>query len=87
MIPPHLEQYFKTADSRSLDVLFWLLRNQDNIGNLVTTLDFVASECNVTKVTVNKTFQKLYKAGYMQKICNGHYRLIGVEPSVVKRES
>jgi len=74
---PQREQYFKLADSKSLDVLFWLLNNRnDEIENhIYTTLEHVASECNVTKVTVNRVFQRLYQEGFLTKIRNGQYQL------------
>ncbi len=73
--PTAIEEYLKIADSRSLDVLFWLLHNRDKENVIVTTLDTVAAECNVTKVTVNKVFQKLYNAGFLERIRNGQYQL------------
>lgn len=72
---PAIEEYLKLADSRSLDVLFWLLHNRDQENRVNTTLDMVAAECGVTKVTVNRVFQRLYKAGYLVKIRNGQYQL------------
>lgn len=70
-----LEQYLKIADSRSLDILFWLLHNRDRDNLVFTTLDTVAVECSVTKVTVNRIFQKLYQEGFLKKIRNGQYQL------------
>ncbi|MEE8598070.1 MAG: replication/maintenance protein RepL [Dehalococcoidales bacterium] len=70
-----IEEYLKLADSRSLDVLFWLLHQRDSDGVVVTTLEAVASECKITKVTVNRVFQRLYKAGFLVKIRNGQYQL------------
>lgn len=70
-----LEEYLKLADSRSLDVLFWLLSMKREEGYVHTTLDTVASECGVTKVTVNRVFQRLYKAGFLKKVQNGLYKL------------
>jgi predicted transcriptional regulator of viral defense system len=75
MNTPQIEQYLKLADSKSLDVLFWLLHSRDADNIIVTTLENVASECGVTKVTVNRVFQRLYKAGYLSKIRNGQYQL------------
>ena len=70
-----VEHYLKLADSKSLDVLLWLLRNRCE-GNLIhTTLDKLADQCSVTKVTVNRVFQRLYKEGYLTKIRNGQYQL------------
>lgn len=70
-----IETYLKLADSKSLDVLFWLLHNRDKQNVINTTLDHVAAECNVTKVTVNRMFQKLYKEGFLTRIRNGQYQL------------
>ena len=70
-----LETYLKLADSKGLDVLFWLLHNRDRENIIHTTLDTVAGECAVTKVTVNRIFQKLYREGYLERIRNGQYRL------------
>jgi DNA-binding IscR family transcriptional regulator len=70
-----IEEYLKLADSRSLDVLFWLLHNRDAQNQINTTLDTVAAENGVTKVTVNRVFQKLYKEGYLVKERNGQYKL------------
>lgn len=70
-----IEEYLKLADSRSLDVLFWLLHNRDSTDTVNTTLDTVADELAITKVTVNRVFQRLYKAGFMVKIRNGQYQL------------
>lgn len=68
------QEYLKLADSRSLDVLLLLWDFKDAEGNLYVTLDEVAGQVNVTKVTVNRVFQKLYKAGYLTKVKNGHYK-------------
>lgn len=73
-----IEEYLKTADSRSLDVLFWLLHNRDHQNRISTTLDTVAAECGVTKVTVNRVFQRLYKAGFLEKERNGQYQMLRV---------
>lgn len=70
-----IETYLKLADSKSLDVLFWILRNRGSDNRLTITLEMVASECGVTKVTVNRIFQKLYSTGFLTKIRNGHYQL------------
>lgn len=75
MSQTNIETYLKLADSRSLDVLFWLLHNRDSDNLVLTTLDTVAKECQVTKVTVNRIFQKLYEKGFLSKIRNGQYRL------------
>lgn len=73
-IPP-IEEYLKLADSKSLDVLFWMLHHRDKDDVVNTTLDSVATECYVTKVTVNRVFQKLYKEGFLTRIRNGQYQL------------
>lgn len=75
MSTPPIEQYLKLADSKSLDVLFWLLHQRDKDNVIITTLENVADECNVTKVTVNRVFQKLYKEGFLTRIRNGQYQL------------
>ena len=75
MSTPAIEEYLKQADSRSLDVLFWLLHNRDKENVIVTTMDEISKACGVTKVTVNRVFQRLYKAGFLIKIRNGQYRM------------
>ena len=75
MNTPQIEQYLKLADSKSLDILFWLLHNRDDENVITATLHHVAAQCGVTKVTVNRTFQRLYKEGYLYKIRNGQYKL------------
>lgn len=75
MATTQIEKYLKLADSKSLDVLFFLLRIRDDTDLIYTTLENVASECKVTKVTVNRVFQRLYKAGFLTKIRNGQYQL------------
>lgn len=78
MIDSAKEKYLRLADSRSLDVLLWLLNNRDQKNQIHTTLDTVAAECEVTKVTVNRMFQKLYAEGYLEKIRNGQYQMLKV---------
>ena len=73
-----IEKYLMTSGSPSVEVLLWLLKNRDSENHIHTTLDTVASECGVTKVTVNRIFQKLYQAGFMVKIRNGQYLLQNV---------
>lgn len=73
-----IEAYLMTSESKSVEVLLWLLKNRDSDNCLNLTLDHVAAECEVTKVTVNRVFQKLYKAGFLAKIRNGLYKLEGV---------
>ena len=70
-----LHSYLKVADSRPVDILLWILRQKDDQDRLYTTLEHAAKQCKVTKVTVNRIFQKLYKAGFMTKIRNGQYQL------------
>ena len=74
---PELEQYLLTSDSKALKVLLRLLEVSEE-GVLHTTLDKIAAECDVTKVTVNKVFQRLYAEGLLVKLGNGVYEL-GVE--------
>lgn len=78
MSTPIIEEYLKVADSRAVDVLFWLLHNRDKENLIYTTLDAVAAECEVTKVTVNRVFQKLYATKFLEKVRNGQYRLLRV---------
>lgn len=75
MSTPKIEAYLKVSDSKALDVLFWLLHNRDSENIVNTTLDSVAAECEVTKVTVNRVFQKLYERGFLEKVRNGKYVL------------
>lgn len=70
-----IEQYLKLADSKSLDILFFLLRIRDKHDIIHATLEAIAEECSVTKVTVNRVFQRLYKEGFLTKVCNGQYKL------------
>jgi predicted transcriptional regulator len=70
-----IEEYLKVAKSPAIDVLLWLLKSRDKENQISTTLDIVASECSVTKVTVNRVFQKLYAKGFLVKIRNGQYQL------------
>ncbi len=70
-----IETYLKTSESKALDILLWLLHNRGSNNMLSITLDLVAAECNVTKVTVNRVFQKLYAQGFLTKIRNGQYQL------------
>jgi DNA-binding IscR family transcriptional regulator len=75
----NLQEYLKLADSKSVDVLLWVLDNRTNDNRLYSTLDSIAVSCNVTKVTVSKLFQKLYKAEFIYKIRNGQYQLINID--------
>ena len=68
-----LEDYLMTSESKSVAVLLWILKNKDETNHLHTTLGTVAEECEVTKVTVNRVFQRLYAGGFMEKVRNGKY--------------
>ena len=70
-----IEEYLMTSDSKSLKVLLWLLKKRDKDNRIFTTLDSAALDCKVTKVTINKVFQKLYDTGFMVKVRNGEYQL------------
>jgi len=70
-----IERYLKTSESKAVEVLYYLLHNRDCNNVLNTTLDVVAEDCKVTKVTVNRVFQRLYKKKYLTKIRNGQYKL------------
>ena len=72
------EEFLLTSESKAVVVLLWIARNKDSNNIIHTTLDSVAEECGVTKVTVNKTFQKLYKTGFLVKERNSRYKVIGV---------
>lgn len=75
MINNDLKEYFEVSESKAVDVLLWLLENRDYSNRINTTLDTVASECKVTKVTVNRVFQRLYQKEFLIKIRNGQYQL------------
>lgn len=70
-----IEKYLMVSESKSVEILLWLLKNRDSDGQIQMTLDAVSQECKVTKVTVNRIFQKLYKAGFLEKVRNGLYNL------------
>ena len=70
-----IEEYLNTSESKALKVLFWLLHNRDKNNHINTTLEEVAEACNVTKVTVNRVFQRLYKDEFLVKVRNGQYKL------------
>ena len=72
---PAIEEYIKISESKAVDVLLWLLKNRDKDNRINTTLDTVAAECKVTKVTVNRVFQRLYSKEFLTKIRNGQYQL------------
>ncbi len=73
--PTAIEEYLMTSDSKAVKVLLWLLKNRDSDNKISTTLDTVALECSVTKVTVNRVFQRLYDKKFMTKVRNGQYQL------------
>lgn len=73
-----IEKYMLTSDSKAVKVLLWLLNNRDKNNVLYTTLDAVAAECAVTKVTVNKVFQKLYREKFLVRVRNGHYQMTNI---------
>ena len=73
-----IETYLKTSESKGVEILFWLLHKRDKENLVSTTLDQAAADCSVTKVTVNRIFQKLYKAGFLQKLRNGQYQLMKI---------
>jgi DNA-binding IscR family transcriptional regulator len=73
-----IEKYLKSSGSKGVKILLWLLKHRDKDNVLVITLDYVAADNNVTKVTVNRVFQKLYADKFLVKIRNGQYRLINV---------
>ena len=73
-----IETYLMTSESKAVMVLLWILKNRDRSNQLNTTFDTVSAECGVTRVTVNRVVQKLYKAGLMTKIRNGQYQLNNV---------
>lgn len=70
-----IEEYLNVSESKSVIVLLWLLKNRDSKNRINTTLDTVAAECKVTKVTVNRVFQRLYEKQFLTKIRNGQYKL------------
>ena len=70
-----VREYLKLADSKAVNVLIWLLDNRNSKKEVNTTLDTIAKECDVTKVTVNRIFQKLYKEEFLVKVRNGQYKM------------
>lgn len=73
-----IEDYLMASESKSVKVLLWILKNRDKNNQIHTTLTEVAKECEVTRVTVNTVFQRLYKKGLMKKVHNGQYQLVNV---------
>ena len=70
-----IEEYLLTSDSKAVKVLLWLLKNRDSKNIINGTLDSIAIECSVTKVTVNRVFQRLYETGFLEKVRNSQYQL------------
>jgi len=70
-----IEEYLLSSDSKAVKVLLWLLKNRDKQNIINGTLDSIAVECSVTKVTVNRVFQRLYEQGFLEKIRNSQYQL------------
>jgi len=70
-----IEDYLKISESKAVAILLWLLKNRDTNNRIYTTLETIAEECQVTKVTVNRVFQRLYANGFLTKIRNGQYQL------------
>lgn len=78
MINENMREYLQVSDSKAVCVLIWLLDNRDDSDKIHTTLDEIAKQCDVTKVTVNRVFQRLYKKEFLVKIRNGQYQLLKV---------
>lgn len=78
MINENMREYLQVSDSKAVCVLIWLLDNRDDSDKIHTTLDEIAKQCDVTKVTVNRVFQRLYKKQFLVKIRNGQYQLLKV---------
>jgi len=74
----NIQEYIRVSESKAVDVLLWLLNNRNKQNRIHTTLDTVAEKCNVTKVTVNRVFQRLYEKEFLVKIRNGEYQLNNV---------
>lgn len=70
-----IEEYMMSSDSKAVKVLLWLLKNRDKENIIHGTLDSIALECSVTKVTVNRVFQKLYTQNFLVKLRNSQYQL------------
>ena len=68
-------EYLLTAESKELRVLVYLREIRTSDSAIVTTLSEAADSCGVTKATVNKVFQKLYKSGYLRSVSRGRYTL------------
>lgn len=70
-----IEDYLLASESKIVVVLLWLLANRDKNGMVYTTLEEAAKECAVTKITVNRTFKRLYAKGFLKRVRNGAYQL------------
>jgi predicted transcriptional regulator len=70
-----IELYLLTSESKAVKVLLWLLTNRDKDNMIYGTLDSIALDCDVTKVTVNRAFQNLYKTDFLVKVRNSQYQL------------
>lgn len=70
-----IEDYLLTSESKAVKVLLWLLKNRDKDNVVNGTLDYIAMECSVTKVTVNRVFQRLYEQQFLVKLRNSQYQL------------
>lgn len=73
--PTPIEGYLMASESKSVKVLLWMLNNRDKDNVIHGTLDSIAASCSVTKVTVNRVFQRLYKQDYLVKLRNSRYQL------------
>lgn len=70
-----IEEYFSTSESKAVKVLIWLLNNRDDSSRIHGTLDMIALDSGVNRVTINRVFQSLYKTGFLEREHNGCYRL------------
>ncbi|WAK44716.1 hypothetical protein vBAmePPT11V19_00090 [Alteromonas phage vB_AmeP_PT11-V19] len=70
-----IDEYFSTSESKSVRVLLWLLKNRNEKNVVNATIDMIALDCNVTKMTVNRVFKKLYDTGFIEKLRNSEYLL------------
>ncbi len=70
-----IEAYLLTSDSKAVKVLLWLLKNRDKENVVNGTLDSIALDCSVTKMTVNRVFKRLYSEKFLVKLRNSQYQL------------
>ena len=70
-----VEGFLMTSESKSVSVLLWLMKNRDKDNMIDGTLDSIAEQCGVTKVTVNRVFQKLYEKEFLVRVRNSKYQL------------